>query len=88
MSDLDYINFIRKGDNTVIARLYQRLRASVLRFMSKSGSLSNDNLQDIFQESIVCLVTNARKDGFSLNCKLETSVISIYKNLVSRYLRK
>lgn len=88
MSDLDYINFIRKGDNGIIAKLYGKLRSSALKYLLKSKGLSRDDCQDIFQDSIVCLVTNARKDGFTLTCKLETYVIGICKNLASNKLRK
>lgn len=88
MSDLDYINYIRRGDNGVIAKLYDRLRSCVLRYLSKNKALSHDDCQDIFQDSIVCLVTNARKDDFRLSCRLETYIIAISKNLASNRLRK
>jgi len=88
MSDLDYINFIRKGDNRVVAQLYNRLRPQVIGYLRRNRALSDDDCQDIFQDSIVCLVSNARKDGFSLSCRLETYIIAISKNIASNHLRK
>lgn len=88
MTDNDYIKLIKSNDNQAVSKLYNSLKKPVLSYLARYKNLLTDDKQDIFQDAIICLVTNARKEGFRLSSRLETFVIGIVKNLVSNRLRK
>lgn len=84
----DRISALKKGDNDQIADLYNEYKGGFILFLKKYG-LSDDDLKDIYQDSVIVLIENARK-GYLDNLKadLKTYLFSIGKYKVFSHLKK
>lgn len=74
------IDLIRQGETNAIKALYKSDFAQCASFiLSNRGS--RDDAKDLFQEAIMVLISNLRKEDFQLKCATGTYLYSIVRNL-------
>lgn len=84
----DRISALKSGSNDEIAKLYNDYKSGFFLFLRKYG-LSDDELKDIYQDSIIALIENAGK-GYLDNLKadVKTYLFSIGKFKVFKQLKR
>jgi RNA polymerase sigma factor (sigma-70 family) len=87
LSDSQFIEGLRAGDNEALEALYKKYYNIVLKLVV-SNSGTSDEARDIYQESIIVLYENARKPDFTLNCQLQTYIYSVARRLWLKQLKK
>ena len=83
----DIVESIKKNDTSVIKKIYLENK---LRFfkIANQYEIPNDIALDIYQDSIVALIENARKNKIdNLQSSISTYFISIGKFMVFNYLK-
>jgi RNA polymerase sigma factor (sigma-70 family) len=78
---------LRDGDDELISALYARYYVMVLRFVLGNNG-SEDEARDVFQDTLMVLYENARKQGFVLTCGLQTYLYAVAKRLWLKQLRR
>ena len=86
-TDTQIIEGISIGDQKVLTWVYKKFFKVVLKHVVNNSGTEQD-AKDIYQESILVLYHNVRKEGFQLNCQLQTYIFSIAKRLWLKQLRK
>lgn len=77
-----------RNDRQYLGQVYLDHKDYCLRFMRRMTSDSDvlNALEDVYQDAIIALYENALKEGFSLNCSLQTYLNSVCRNqLLSRF---
>ena len=88
MAEADfYIQGILERQSQVIRTIYDQYLPRITRFIVKNQGNEQD-AQDIFQEAIMIIYANARKDGFALTCSFYTYLHAICRNLWLRHLKE
>ncbi|HEY1054610.1 MAG TPA: sigma-70 family RNA polymerase sigma factor [Emticicia sp.] len=87
LSDSQFLQGLRMGNNEVLAALYKKYYNIVLKLVVNNSGTS-DAAKDIYQETIIVLYENARKPAFELNCQLQTYIYSVAKRLWLKQLKK
>ncbi len=91
LQDNEIINLIRStkaGDqDRAFAQLYDKCSETVYS-MVRSNSGNATEAEDVFQDTLIVLHNNLRKDTFKLTCKLNTYIYSVARNLWLNQLRK
>jgi RNA polymerase sigma factor (sigma-70 family) len=85
-SDAEFIDGLRTGNETVLRALYKKYYNIVLKIVVNNSG-SSEAAQDIYQETIIVLLENAKKPEFVLSCQLQTFIYSIAKRLWLKQLR-
>ena len=86
-TDSEFIEALKHDNDEPLKALYKKYFSVVLKYvLNNSGT--EDEAQDIYQETIIVLYTNAKKQEFSLNCALQTYIYSIAKRLWLKQLNK
>lgn len=84
----DRVSALKSGDNDGIADLYNEYKSGFFLFLRKYG-LQDDELKDIYQDSFIVLIENARKGYLdNLSADLKTYLFSIGKFKVFKQLKK
>lgn len=79
---------LKSGDHREIEKLYNRYRNGFILFLSRYG-LPQEELTDIYQDSVVALIENARKGLMDhLEVELKTYLYAIGKFMVFKRLKK
>jgi len=79
---------LKNGDRREIEKLYNRYRNGFILFLSRYG-LPQEELTDIYQDSVVALIENARKGLMDhLEVELKTYLFAIGKFMVFKRLKK
>lgn len=79
---------LKSGDRREIEKLYNRYRNGFILFLSRYG-LPQEELTDIYQDSVVALIENARKGLMDhLEVELKTYLYAIGKFMVFKRLKK
>lgn len=79
---------LKNGDQREMEKLYNRYRNGFILFLSRYG-LPEEELTDIYQDSIVALIENARKGLVDhLEVELKTYLFAIGKFMVFKRLKK
>lgn len=77
-----------KGENNqAFATLYKNHFGLVKRFIINNNGTNHD-AEDIFQDTMIVLVTKVRQDDFVLEATVKTYIMAITKNLWLKKLRK
>ncbi len=78
--DLDIIQSIQQGRNSLVLKeLYRSPLKKVRQYiLSNNGQIEDAN--DLFQEAVIVLFTQARAPGFELKQSLEGFIFTIVKN--------
>lgn len=86
-TDSEFIEGLKSDNDGALSALYKKYFNVVLKYvLNNSGT--EEEAQDIYQETIIVLYNNARKPDFSLNCALQTYIYSIAKRLWLKQLNK
>ena len=72
--------------NHAFGDLYQRYFSGVSRFVTSHGGTVAD-AEDLFQDTLLALVTQLRRENFILSAALKTYVLAIAKHLWFKRLR-
>ena len=76
----NFLELLKAGDSSAFKQLYKSVFPSCSHLIINNGGTMND-ARDLFQESLMVLVRNLRKDDFKLTCQLKTYLYSITRNL-------
>lgn len=87
ISDNQFIEGLRDGNNEVLSVLYKKYYNLVLKLIVNNSG-SQEAAQDIYQETIIVLYENAQKSDFELKCQLQTYIYSVAKRLWLKQLKK
>ena len=83
MSDQQQVEALRQGDQGVLRKLYQTHRSPFLSWARLRYSIQEEDLLDIFQESIIVFYQNVQEGKIqTLNCSIKTYLFSVGKNLI------
>jgi len=86
-TDSQFIDGLRSGNNEILNALYKKYYTIVLKFIVNNSG-SEQAAQDIYQETVIVLYENVQKQGFELNCQLQTYIYSVAKRLWLKQLKK
>lgn len=78
--DLEMLKALKAGHNQAFEDLYRQYYKMIFQLITANNGSSED-AQDIFQESLIVLVKNIRKEDFKLTSKLGTYLYSISRRL-------
>jgi len=84
--DQETLNGLKMMDNRSYEILYTFYYPSVKNFICKNNG-SEDDAKDIFQETILVLLTKVPKEDFDLRSSLKTYIFAISSNLWLKRLR-
>lgn len=87
LSDKEIIDGIRSHDNNALEFVYKEYLPKVYLNIVKGDFLNQEDAKDIFQDAMVILYKNFRKESFVLQCRFATYLFSVCKNLVMKRLR-
>lgn len=78
--ETELVNKLKRGDRKVVEELYQNAFSYCSKvILQNNGSM--DDAKDLFQEALIVLFKNVRKDDFQLNCNVKTYLYSVMRNL-------
>lgn len=86
MKDIELIKALKLGNTTGLKHCYKHL-PSVKNYILKNSGTEED-VYDIFQETVLIFYTNVIKNEFVLTSTLNTYLMSICKNIWFNKLRK
>lgn len=81
------IDELKVGNERAFRELYKSIFPPCSNLIINNNGTMND-ARDIFQESLMVLVKNLRKEGFELSCGIKTYLYSIMRNLWLKRLNK
>ena len=87
VADTQLLNQLRAGNNRGFAMLYRHCYPSIEHFVLQNSG-SQDQAKDLFQETLLILLTNLQDPTFHLTSSLKTYVFTISKNLWLKQLKK
>jgi len=79
-SDDDLVNMLKESSDA-LTLVYKKHKDYCLNFMRTMYD-DRDEIQDIFQDSLIVLYENINKPGFKLTCSIQTYLNSICRNQV------
>lgn len=85
-TDLETFKGLQSRDNKAYEILYQFYYPSVKNFITKNSG-SEEDAEDIFQETILVLLEKVPKTDFNLTSSLKTYIFAISSNLWLKKLR-
>jgi len=85
--DQQIVARIQFGDKEALVELYRSYNGLVSQLVLGMGG-SQDDVDDVFQETLIAIWENMRKADFTLSSKLSTYLYSIAKNQCMRLLDK
>ncbi|GAB2576972.1 RNA polymerase sigma factor [Spirosoma areae] len=87
LSDEQLLDRLRAGDNQSFDRLYRQCYPSIEHFVLQNNG-SQEQANDLFQETLLSLLTTIGDADFQLRSSLKTYVFAISKNLWLKHLKK
>ena len=80
------IEGVRKRDNIVLQYIYKSYYSTVFRLVVNNSG-TEDDVKDIFQETLIVLFRNVREDPrFKLSCTFQTYLYSVARLLWLKHL--
>jgi RNA polymerase sigma factor (sigma-70 family) len=86
-TDNQFIDGLRSGNSELLSALYKKYYNIVLKFIVNNSG-TEEAAQDIYQETVIVVYENVQKEGFILNCQLQTYIYSIARRLWLKQLKK
>lgn len=86
-SDAQLVEEIQKGNEEALVSMYRNYYTMVRNFILKNNG-SDEEIDDVFQDSLIAVWQNVNKDEFTLTVKMSTYLMSIVKNLWFKRLKK
>ena len=87
LNDKTLIRRIQENDRTVLGDVYAKFRKMVISHIKNHGG-SNEEAEDIYQESIIVFWQNVSSGKFELTAKISTYLVAVAKNKWMVELRK
>ncbi|MFM1898253.1 MAG: hypothetical protein RL577_493 [Bacteroidota bacterium] len=85
--DQQIVARIQMGDKESLVELYRSYNGMISQLVLGMGG-SSDDVDDVFQETLIAIWENMRKADFTLSSKLSTYLYSIAKNQCMRLMDK
>ena len=79
-SEQELLNELKKGSSAAFERLYKQYFKMIAGLISKMGGKQED-VEDVFQETLFVLVKNIREPDFQLTSKVSTYMHAIARNI-------
>lgn len=86
-SDSQLVEEIKSGNEDALLSMYKSHFSMVKSFILKNNG-TEDEIDDVFQDSLIAVWRNVNRPDFSLTVKMSTYLMSIVKNLWYKQLRK
>jgi RNA polymerase sigma factor (sigma-70 family) len=86
-TDQEFLSGLRSGNTEILEALYRKYFGLVLKLIVNNSG-SREEARDIYQDTLIVLVENARDPAFSLSCQLQTYIYSVAKRLWLKQLRR
>lgn len=90
MTDQELINILRKNDlkgGTQALKILYKNNYHMIEVYIRKNSGSKEDAKDVFQDSVIVLYKNLKKDSFELNGKISSYLYSISRNIWLKKLR-
>ncbi|MFT4521920.1 MAG: RNA polymerase sigma factor (sigma-70 family) [Bacteroidia bacterium] len=81
------IGDIKAGDEQALVNMYKSYYAMVRNFILKNSG-TEEEIDDVLQDSVIAVWRNVNKAEFTLTVKLSTYLMAIVKNLWFKQLKK
>lgn len=81
--DARILNLMKNGDEEALVIVYKQNRAMVASLVKRQGG-SDDDADDVLQESVIILWEKVRSGRFEQSSKLSTFIFAVAKNVWSR----
>ncbi|MDP1676694.1 MAG: sigma-70 family RNA polymerase sigma factor [Bacteroidota bacterium] len=81
--DAKILDLMKKGDDDALVMIYQQNRKAIVSLVLKNNG-SNDDAEDVIQDSVIILWERVRSGRFEYTAKLSTFLFAIAKNVWSR----
>ena len=89
MKEKQQLIAIRNGDQAVLRKIYSLHRSPFLEWSKKRFQVREEDLLDIFQESVIVFYQNIQEGKIQeLNCSIRTYLFSVGKNLIFKQFQK
>lgn len=85
-TDDQFVEGLRNGNSEILSALYKKYYHLVLKLIVNNSG-TEEAAQDVYQETVIVLYENVRKEGFELNCQLQTYIYSVAKRLWLKQLK-
>ncbi len=86
-SDAQLVEEIQRGNEQALVSMYRDYYTLVRNFILKNNG-NEEEIDDIFQDSLIAIWQNVNKKDFTLTVKMSTYLVSIVKNLWFKRLKK
>ncbi len=80
IDETEKLRLIAKGNNKALQWLYKHSFGTTLKMVLRLGG-SEDEAWDVFQDAVTVLYDQCQQADFSLQCKINTYITSIARNL-------
>jgi RNA polymerase sigma factor (sigma-70 family) len=87
ITDKEFIEGLKSSDEALLSALYKKYFGVVLKYVLNNNGTEQE-AQDIYQETIIVLYNNARKPDFELSCAIQTYIYSVARRLWLKQLNK
>lgn len=87
MENTDYIQGILNNDTITLRQIYENYSTRIKHYIIKQGG-SVDDAKDIFQDALMIIYKNAKKENFQLTSQFYTYLFGICKFLFLRKNKK
>jgi len=81
--DAKILDLMKNGDDDALVMIYQQNRKAIVSLVVKNSG-SNDDAEDVLQDSVIILWERVRSGRFEYTAKLSTFLFAIAKNVWSR----
>ncbi len=78
---------LRRGESAAIKQVYKVAFPACVRLITNNSGTQED-AKDLFQECLIVLFKNLRKEDFELTCTVKTYLYSVARNLWLKRLNK
>lgn len=86
-TDKEFLEGLRSSNDIVLSALYKKYFGVVLKYVLNNSGTEQE-AQDVYQETVIVLYNNAQKPEFELNCAVQTYIYSVAKRLWLKQLNK
>ena len=86
MTDSEILQALKSGDSQGIRNMYEKYYYMIYSLVIRNSGTAQD-AEDLFQEVLVVLIRNVRKQGFSLSAKLSSYLYAIGRKMWMYRLR-
>ena len=82
----EIVTDLKDENNNAFGKIYKNYFGVVSRFITTNNG-TNQDAEDVFQDTMIALIAKLRQDDFKLEASLKTYIMAIAKNLWFKKLR-